>query len=95
MFDIGKLLFEGTGMWRKARFGNAFFRNTILFPLTAGILYFSPAERTSGCGQLPFTLCVVATAVYISVCASICGARNSLFSLMLRLTSGNGCLERS
>ena len=28
---------------------------------------------TSGCGQLPFTLCSVAIAV--SVCASICGAR--------------------
>ena len=30
---------------------------------------------TSGCGQLPFTLCAVAIAVYVCVYASICGAR--------------------
>ena len=35
---------------------------------------------TSGCGQLPFTLCVVAIAVYVSVYASICGARSCSFT---------------
>ena len=31
----------------------------------------------SGNGQLPFTLCIVATAVYVSMVASICGARTT------------------
>ena len=38
---------------------------------------------TSGCGQLPFTLCVVAIAVYVSVYASICGARAKYFQLQI------------
>ena len=37
---------------------------------------------TSGCGQLPFTLCVVAIAVYVSVYSSICGARTNVFLVL-------------
>ena len=41
------------------------------------MLYFSPAKRS---GQLPFTSCVVAIAVYVYVYASICGATIAVYS---------------
>ena len=50
-------------------------------------LLFLTSAVTSGCGQLPFTLCVVAIAVYVSVYASICGARKVSARLMVEASA--------